>query len=290
MLCTISSSASAQTESSPNRCPTGLISPEISRDTLGLTMLGVACFERGEFGKALAFYRRAYERSREPLLEGAIGRSLHELGLFGSAQIYYDLYLQHEQLDADGRARIQERSARLATQIKDSSSTVTINTFPGVANVFIETNEGHRELLGETPLTTPLEARTYTITLEQQGFHPSSFSISPSPGEHLKEDRELVPQRSTFNLTTRTTRRIGATTFIVGLPVLLTGATLRVLDRPHTRRESQAVMLIGGTTMLIGATIAAIGWRREHQLKLDATSLTLSTSVSPTWSSITITW
>ncbi len=282
--------AHAQTKSSPNRCPTGLITQETSRDTLELTMLGVACFERGEFGQALAFYRRAYAQSREPLLEAAIGRSLHELGLYSSAKLYYELYLQHERVDTDGRTRITQRAKRLESQLADSSATVTIDAFPGSAQVFIQTHEGHRELLGTTPLTTQLEPKKYTITLEQALFHPETFTVNPSPGDTIEARRELVPQRATFNLTTRATRRIGTTTFLVGLPILAAGGVIRLLDRPYTRRESHAVMLIGGTTMFIGATITGIGFRRERKLRLDHRELTLSTSVSPTWTGLQFNW
>lgn len=283
-------SASAQTRSSPNRCPAGLISQETARDTLELTMLGVACFERGEFGQALSFYRTAYARSREPLLEAAIGRSLHELGLYSSAKVYYDLYLQHERVDSDGRQRIEERAQRLDAQLQDSAARVSLDAFPGNARVFIQTHEGHRELLGTTPLTTSLEPKKYTITLEQKGFLPETFTVNPSPGDDIDVQRELVPQRATFNLTTRATRRIGAITLLTGLPILTTGATLRLLDRPLTRRESQAVMLVGGTTMAVGATIMLIGYRRERRLRLDHQTLTLSTHISPAWSGVTLTW
>lgn len=284
------SSAHAQTKSSPNRCPAGLIPRETARDTLDLTMRGVACFERGEFGRALTFYRTAYAKSREPLLEAAIGRSLHELGLYSSAKLYYDLYLQHERVDTDGRKRIQERADRLESQLKDVAASVTLDAFPGSAKVFIQTQEGHRELLGNTPLTTQLEPKKYTIVLEQVDFLPETFTINPSPGDTIKEQHELVPQRSTFNLTTRTTRRIGAITFLAGLPILTTGATLRLLDRPFTRRESSAVMLVGGTTMLVGATITLIGYRRERRLRINQQELTLSTSISPTWTGLQLNW
>ena len=282
-------SALAQ-QASPNRCPTGVIAPEERRDHLAMTMLGVACFERGEFGQALHYYREAYAKSQDPLLEAAIGRSLHELGLLGLARIYYNLYLEHESADIDGRKRIEERLTRLDKQLEESSSRVTIQAWPGTSKVFVQTHEGHREYLGTTPLTITLEPRSYSFTLEQTGFHPDTFQVNLSPGEEDEEVRELVPQRSTFNLTTRTTRRIGMTTMFVGAPILLTGAASRFIDWPFSHRESHALMILGGATILTGALVTAIGYRREKKLRLNHTELTLAPSLTPTHSGITVTW
>ena len=284
---TLQATAYAQ---SPNRCPTTVVSQEQREDVLEMTMLGVACFERGEFGQALTYYRAAYKKSKEPLLEAAIGRSLHELGLLGLAKIYYNLYLTHETTDADGRERIKERLARLNTQLEDSSSTITINAFPGQAQVYVQTHEGHREHLGETPLTIELEPRKYTFILEQQHFTPDTFTVNMSPGETDSVNRELVPQRASFNLTTRATRRVGTTTALIGLPILLTGATLRIWDKPLTHRESNAVMLVGASTFIVGSVITAIGYRRERTLKLNHHELTLSTSIQPNYGSFSLSW
>ena len=275
---------------SPNRCPAGVIAPEERKDPLALTMLGVACFERGEFGQALHYYRAAYEKSQEPLLEAAIGRSLHELGLLGLAKIYYNLYLEHERADVDGRKRIEERLARLETQLNESSAQVTINAWPGTSNVYVQTHEGHRELLGTTPLSITLEPRSYTFDLEQAGFYPDTFKVNLSPGEKDEEIRELVPQRSTFNITTRSTRRVGTITMLVGAPILLTGAVSRLIEWPFRPRESDALMILGASTIVTGAIITAIGYRREKKLRLNHKELTLSPSISPINTGLTITW
>lgn len=282
--------ARAQQTASPNRCPAGVIPPEERKDHLAMTLLGVACFERGEFGQALHYYREAYAQSQEPLLEAAIGRSLHELGLLGLARIYYNLYLEHERGDVDGRKRIEERLARLEVQLEESSAQVSIDAWPGTSKVFVRTHEGHREYLGTTPLQITLEPRSYTFTLEQTGFHTDHFKVNLSPGEEEQELRELVPQRSTFNLTTRATRRVGTTTMLVGAPILLTGSATRLIDWPFTHRESHALMILGASTIITGAIVTAIGYRREKKLRLDHTELTLSPSLSPTHTGLTLTW
>ena len=273
----------------PNRCPTGLITPEVHDDLLELTLLGVACFERGEFGYALMFYRRAYEISKVPPLEAAIGRSLHELGLYSSAQLYYDLYLEHERADGEGRARIEERLERLERQLQDAA-TITLRAFPGQALVRIETHEGHKETIGVTPLTIALEPRRYHVVLEQERFSPKRFTIDPAPGEHETYEQEMVPQRATFDLSTRAMRRVGAITSLVGAPLLLGGATLRLLDPPSLGREPQALMLVGATTVALGVGILGIGYWRERRLREAGVTLTLGAELTPASASFTLRW
>lgn len=248
-----------------SKCRDDYVAPEGRGDALTLTMRGVACFEEERFGRALRFYRAAYALSPDPLLEAAIGRSLHELGLWSAALGYYDLYLEHERGDADGRARIEERRDALRAELDEYGATLALDAAPTGATIYLEAAQGYREELGAAPMSIIMRPGEYTVRAEREGFYPAQARVKLRPGEREELALELVPQGATFNLSSRSMRRVGATSMIASAPLLLGGGALALTRDGNDQPSGYGLMLIGSVGLIGGGVLSAIGYRRDGE-------------------------
>lgn len=246
-----------------SKCEDDYVPPEIRQDAMALTLQGVACFEVTYYSRALIFYRRAYEISPSPLLEAAIGRSLHELGLWGAAHAYYRRYLRRAEDDPEGRAKIKERLAELERQLAEEAANVTVTSTPDGARILLIDHNGHTEDMGTTPLTTRMAPGKYTIEVEKLGYYSRQKEIILSRKEQDELDVELVPQGATFNLESRRIRRIGTTTMLVSAPIAVAGGLLSFTGEPDRRPFGYGMVLVGSLGLVSGGIVTAIGHKRD---------------------------
>ena len=242
-------------------CEDDYIPPEHRDDAMALTLKGIACFEATSYAQALTYYRRAYAISPSPLLDAAIGRSMHELGMWGAARAYYQRYLSRG--DAEGRGKIEERLSELERQLAEEAATLSLTSSPQAARVFLLGESGHTEDLGVTPMTTRLAPGKYTILFEASGFYASQKIALLSPKEADEVDAELVPQGATFNIEARRVRRIGATTMLISAPIAIAGGVLSITGKPENRPFGYGMVFIGGTGLLAGGVVKVLGYRRD---------------------------
>lgn len=284
-----SATATAQ---APNECgPVGAyIPPESRQDVTAMALRGLDCFRLGRFGQALALYRLAYTRGSDPLLEAAIGRSLHELGLWSAARSYYSLYLKNEQRDQDGRARIEERLSELDKQL-DVAATLTVNVSKSGATILIgPAGQGrHREDMGSSPSTSKLRPGVYEIRVEEEGYHVSVQEVELRPEQEVNVDVELIPQRAAFTLTTRQYRRAGALTMLGAAPFITIGGVVAIAGDEDSRATGYAMLFAGSLALVTGGALTAIGHQRERQLEREQDAA-FTPYVAPNEAGFTLTW
>ena len=221
------------------------LTPETRRDLATLTMRGTACFDQRRYGQALRFYREAFTQERTPLLEAAIGRTMHELGLWSTARAYYKRYLGSElaRRDPDSRQRILDRLVSLQNDLRDKGATLTLTAAPTRTYVYLELPNHHRESLGATPMTLRLGPGQYTLIFEKRGYYPHTATLRLEPNAKQLVEAELVPQSATFNLPARSLRRVGTITIASALPVAVAGGVLAAVGYSNI---SEAQTLIQG--------------------------------------------
>ncbi|MEM1349391.1 MAG: PEGA domain-containing protein [Myxococcota bacterium] len=200
-----------------------------------LTLRGVSCFEQEDYLRALGYYRRAYNISRDPLLAAAIGRSMDELGLWGTAKSYYLRYLRSGKADAKGQARIRGRLAELNTRLEKNSARLLFRSNPTRARVYLELGGDTRESLGVTSMSLRLAPGTYTLVFEQKGYYAAKQTIELSKRERRELDVDMVPLDAAFNLDTRARKRLGILTIGASVPVVILGPTLTAISRRASR-------------------------------------------------------
>lgn len=285
----ITTTATAQT---PSECgPLGeYIPPESRQDATAMALRGLDCFRLGRFGQALTLYRLAYTRGADPLLEAAIGRSLHELGLWSAARGYYSLYLKNEQRDQDGRARIEERLVELDKQL-ELGATLTVNTSASGAKILLgPVGAGqHREDLGSSPSTSKLRPGVYEVRVEKKGYHTSVQEVELRPEQDLTLDVELIPQHAAFTLTTRQYRRAGAITMLGAAPFVAIGGAVAIAGDDSSRATGFAMLFAGSLALATGGALTALGYQRERQIEREQNA-TLLPYASPKGAGITLTW
>ncbi len=255
-------SRSAEAAPPPDRCVDDYLPPEARRDPDILTARGLACFQSEKYARALHYYRRAFQLSQDPLLEAVIGRSMHELGLWGAAKAYYERYLARA-ADKDGAGCIRERLAELEHQLGTRAATVTVQTSPSATHLWLETETGHREDLGNAPMTTRLAPGTYTLVVERIGYYPARETIDLALKAQETVEVELVPQGATFNIPSRRLRRIGAVTLTASTLTLAAGGfTALSGDRPW-RPLGHGLLFVGSAGLITGSVTSLIGARRD---------------------------
>lgn len=245
------------------KCEDDYVPPEIREDAMALTLQGIACFEVTYYTRALIFYRRAYQISPSPLLEAAIGRSLHEIGLWGAAHAYYRRYLRRAEDDPEGRAKIEERLAELERQLEEEAATITITSTPNTARVLLIDHTGHTEDLGFTPVSTRMAPGKYKIEIEKLGYYSRESEVILSRKEQDELDVELVPQGATFNLESRRIRRIGTTTMLVSAPIAVAGGVLSITGDADRKPLGYGMLFVGSLGLISGGVVTALGYRRD---------------------------
>lgn len=220
------------------------VPPELRKNAEALTLQGVACFEAKQYGKALRHYRQAFTYAHTPFLEAAIGRSMHELGMWSAARAYYQRFLSSSTADTDpaGKRLIKKRLNALQKQLKKRGSTVSFKAHPTRTYVYLALPNGHRESLGATPMALKMAPGSYTFIFERRGYHASKEEITLDAASKHELDVELVPQNAPFNISARTYKQVGITTIACGIPILTAGGILWSIG---ANRVNEAETLIG---------------------------------------------
>lgn len=285
--------AAKDTEQEDEACD-DYVTPETRRDLGTLTTRGTACFDKKLYGKALKFYRQAFAMERTPLLEAAIGRTMHELGLWSTARAYYKRYLASDvaRQDPANRQRILDRLVTLQKEVRDSGTTLKLQAAPTRTYVYLELENGHRESLGATPMTLKLAPGSYKIIFEKRGYYPRIETVSLDAHDLEEVEAELVPQDATFNIEARTLRRVGTTTLAFAVPVVVAGGILTAIgannaDQAQTLIDAQApgpvmpadrdalarantqqkwgsgLLIIGSAAIVTGAVLTVVGYTQD---------------------------
>lgn len=278
---------------------TSYTAPELRKDVEALTLQGIACFESKNYAQALHHYRQAFALSSSPLLEAAIGRSMHELGLWSAARSYYQRYLRSSQARQDraGSARIEERLKTLERQLSKEASVLLFRSQPTQTSIFLQMPSGRRESLGRAPMALRFGPGRYTFVFERKGYHERTQTVNLDKKQRVTLNPELIPQDAAFTFESRTYRQVGWTTLSVGVPTMVAGAVLwnvgsnnmalaqtRQMDDRRSqelqeqddmlsargtsqRKWGQGLFIVGGAGIVVGGVLATIGHVQERNLK-----------------------
>ncbi|MEZ4462552.1 MAG: PEGA domain-containing protein [bacterium] len=228
--------AFAQTSAEP--CPS-YVPPETA-DASTLSLRGVACFEAGEFLRALMYYRQAYGISKSAVLRAGIGRSLQELGQPDLARQYYEAYLQVASPQTDGYQKIEQRLSDLLTSLKTNASTVEITSIPADAEVFVVLDGQYWERLGATPVKMKMLPGKYRIVVQKTDFMTREETIEVGDdGDDVSVDVEMVSQAALFNVSSRTWQRRGVYLMLGSIPLLLGGGGLFIIGQDRIDEANQ---------------------------------------------------
>ncbi len=283
-----SSSKAANASKAEHACPSTIPSGR-KNDAAYLAIQGVKCFDAGDYSRAYALYNRAQGLEPNPTLYGAIGRVLHELGIYELAAIHYHEYLQlNQSSDDNGTQMIRHRLAQLDELLEKQAGTIEVSSAPSQATVFMVLPNKDWLELGQTPLKLDAQTGKYQLIVVHDGFYRQKHDINLSRnGKTVSVHADLVTEDSTFNVNDRQWRRAGAWTMIAGAPVFITGVTLLLIgnndrstadsyspdstgytpaerralrDRGNDRRTAGIVVTsLGATAVLTGAILYATG-------------------------------
>ncbi|MFU8802506.1 MAG: tetratricopeptide repeat protein, partial [Bradymonadaceae bacterium] len=236
------STGSEETESAavppPAECRT-YVAPHQKTDVTALTLLGVACFEAGDYPQALHFYLAALEISDPIMLRAAIGRALHELGIYSAAKFFYEDYLTHAG-DVDGAQRIRERLRTLEKEIEEEGGSFYVTAIPPQATVYLVLDNGDWFELGTGSAEASLKSGKYQIQIRHPDYYPHQIDLNLREGTSQREvDVELVPSSATFDVTARQWRRAGAWTMGASTPLLIGGLTLLAASAQTSKSVSE---------------------------------------------------
>lgn len=222
------SAQDATAQDSDDPCPT--YAPlQTAHSVQDLTLYGVACFESERYDWALTYYLRAFALHPGPLLLGAIGRSLHELGLYGPAQAQYEAFLSSTPEPA-GAERIRSRIAQLHQTSAEDGGAIALQSSPSGARVHLILDNGDWFPLGVTPVQVDLKKGRYQFVFEDDGFQQRQQSARVKAGQEVTLHSELVPAGALFNRSSRQWRRAGALAMGASLPITAAGLTLVALS------------------------------------------------------------
>lgn len=273
-------------------CP-AMIPISRQNDAAYLAIQGVKCFGAGDYSRAYALYNRAHQIDPNPTLYGAIGRVLHELGVYGLAAVYYNEYLEHRDIsDVQGAEMIKSRLTQLDTLLEQQSGTIEVTSAPSQATVFMVLPNNDWLELGHTPLQLHTQTGKYQLIVVHDGFYRQKHNVNLSHnGKFVAVVADLVTENSTFDITARQWRRAGSWTMIAGAPVFLTGVTLLFVGNDdistankysldstgHTLAEKRALAdrgkslrnwgivtsSVGATAILTGAILYVKGSKKD---------------------------
>lgn len=229
LLATSASSAhERETVEDSDTCPPKIPLQSL-QDAQDLTLYGVSCFEAKRYDWALTYYLQAFAIKPGPLLLGGIGRSLHELGLYGPAAAQYQAFLQTSPEPA-GADRIKNRVRQLEQAKHDDGATVELLSAPSNVRVHLILDNGDWFPLGQTPTKVLLRRGNYDFIFEDDALRPRQESIQLRAGQETQITSELVHQSAPFDLSTRQWRRAGIWTMGASLPAAAAGLTLFLLS------------------------------------------------------------
>lgn len=203
--------------------------PPHQDDAQQLIMKGVACFETGDYTWALTHYQRAYELDGDPFLLGAIGRSLHELGLYDPAMAHYRRFLDREDIPS-GADRIRARVEELESDLDDDAGTVSIRTAPSGVTTYVVLNNGEWHELGATPADARLREGSWEFVFVEDDHRPHRVTADVSRHEQQSLNEGLIARDSALVISSRARRRTAVWTMATSLVIGAAGGTMLVLS------------------------------------------------------------
>jgi tetratricopeptide (TPR) repeat protein len=293
------------------RCP-GTLAPDEPQDPRKLTSYGVACFEAGDYARAYVLYRKAYEHSESPFLVAALGRSLHEVGLYSLARRHYERFLRQASEDATGAVRkIRTRIEQLDSLSEEASSELKLGSIPDGADAFILLNNGAWVPLGETPLKISVRPQPWTVRIEKEGYIRQQRPLKMRAGATRREQIPMIRVTSEFRRRGRAIKRAGLFTTLASIPLYATAglfwglaendlnretvASTRFENRGHRRRGAAIGLVSAGTAALAAGLVL---WLRGDALARSSeptpsdtkNSLRIRPRLSPTRAGVEFTW
>ncbi|RVU44750.1 PEGA domain-containing protein [Lujinxingia sediminis] len=232
--------AHAQTPApAPHQCP-DYVSPDHREDARVLTLHGVSCFEAGDFERALHYYLRAYARSPGPLLRGAIGRSLHELGIYGPARQYYQDYLDSPAADTSGAQRIRERIEQLDATLAEDAAALEVRSSPPGARAHLVFESGEWFELGTTPVTARVREGRYEVALTREGYRTQRVRTRVHSNTQAVVEPTLVADAAAFDVSAASWRRGALWTLVASTPVAAAGTAMLILSAQDSEAARNA--------------------------------------------------
>lgn len=293
-------------EGTERTCPDNSV--DANGDAKRLTLLGVSCFKSGRYAQAYTFYYRAYQHDESDLLRAAMGRSLHELGIYGPARSYYEAFLEGKR-GRESAEKIEDRLDQLRDDIDANGATARLTSFPSGARVHLELDNGEWVEIGRTPTEAPLEQGTYTFKYERPGYSPRTVSTSvQSASSPTTVDAELYHLESEFDARGHRVKKAGMYTILASLPVLTGGGVLfglsadkfaeaedytfdadyvpaeqnRMVEQAHVYQQwAIGVSAAGGAALLTGGILFFRGQAIESRSAAERESASLRPVVSP---------
>jgi tetratricopeptide (TPR) repeat protein len=265
-------------------CP-GTLSPDEPQDVRTLTSYGVACFESGDYARAYVLYRQAYEKSESPLLLAALGRSLHEVGLYSLARRHYERFLRKVgEGESEAVQKIRRRLQQLDSADEATTSELKLGSTPGGADAYIQLENGAWVPLGRTPLQVEVRPGAWTLRLDKEGYIRQERPLTLQAGTTRREQISLISVTSEFRRRGRAIKRAGLFTTLASLPMYATAGTLWGLSESESapnsaqRRRGVAIGLTSAGTAALASGL--ILWFRGNALAHTSDSTTESSTRS----------
>lgn len=213
------------------QCSTYIKSEERS-DAHALTLHGINCFEAERYSWALTHYSAAFELDPDPFLFGAIGRSLHELGLFEPAMGYYQRFLDEDDAPS-GADRIRQRVEELQELSKTEATVVSLRSAPSGATAYVVLDNGEWYELGTTPVEVELREGDYDFVFDADRYHPRQIEFHVEYGQENRVDGHLISEEAALGVSESSRRTSGVWMMATGLAAASGGATMLVLSQQN---------------------------------------------------------
>lgn len=234
---TTSESEGEQQDETSADCP-GHVPPDRRGNAKKLTLLGVQCFKTGQHARAYTYYRRAFDESESDLLVAAMGRSLHELGLFHLSRDYYRQFLSGKE-KGEGTEKIEKRLDQLEEDVASTGRRVELHSYPSGVRIQTELANGEWVVIGETPATVELREGTHRLAFDRPNYHRETRELEVESGDSPQTvDVGLVHERSVFDATANQWKRWGLITGLGSLPALGVGSLFLGLMNSKFRAAS----------------------------------------------------
>ena len=165
------------------------LSEDQQRQLANLYDLAESNAEGGEWRKALGYFQDAYEMFPHPRLLYQIARSHDKLGEEAAALNAYKRFVA-DLPDATEVPEAKRRIASLQSKQTAAATSLRIKSSPAGAVVYLD--DIANGAVGTTPtIDLPLEAKSYTIIVEMDGYLTSERTIELVPGAARTEEFTL---------------------------------------------------------------------------------------------------
>lgn len=160
------------------------------RELIGLIDAGRGAYDRGEFDRALRYFRDAYDLLAHPDILYRIALCHERLGEDEEAVRYYRQFLA-EMPDAPERGRIENTIDVIERRLAARASKLRIHTEPPGASISI--NDRLNGVAGLTPTELPVAAGRYTVIIDKKGYESLEEQIDVPTGQTVVLRYSLRP-------------------------------------------------------------------------------------------------